>query len=107
LAEDPRYWRALCHVVLAGDLELARIEIDEGVSVPRGALAALMRSRGVDADDLDFRVRFAAMAALQLGWVALEDFIVMQADLEGVDREQVRSRVRKLVPSLLRGGPGE
>ena len=101
LAEDPRYWRALCHVVLAGDLDLARVEIDEGVSVPHGALAALREQRGISADDVDFRVRFAALAALQLGWVALEDFIVMQAELEDVDREEVRRRLRGIIASLL------
>ena len=35
IAEDGRYWRAVCRVVMEGDLELARVEIDEGVSVPR------------------------------------------------------------------------
>lgn len=124
LAEDPRYWRALCHVVLEGDLDLARIEIDEGVSVPRGALESLLRDRGRDPDaegsvrdeaegsvrdeaegsdpyDLDFRVRFAATAALQLGWVALEDFVLMLAEIEDVDRDDVRRRVRRIVASLL------
>jgi AcrR family transcriptional regulator len=103
LAEDPRYWRALCHVVLEGDLELARVEIDEGVSVPRGALAALRARRGGEGDDEDFRVRFAALAALQLGWVALEDFVVMQAELEDMDREELRRRVRRVIASLLSG----
>lgn len=101
LAEDPRYWRALCHVVLQGDLELARIEIDEDISVPRDALASLMDERGLASDDLDFRVRFAAVAALQLGWVALEDFVLLLAGLEATDREEVRRRVRRLVAQLL------
>ena len=105
LAEDPRYWRALCHVVLAGDIELARVEIDEGLSVPRDALEALLRARDIDPGDLDFRVRFAAMAALQLGWVALEDFVLMQAGLEDADRDDVRRRVRRVIADLIGPAP--
>ncbi len=105
LAEDPRYWRALCHVVLEGDLELARVEIDEGVSVPRDALESLLRERNIDPDDVEFRVRFAAVAALQLGWVALEDFVLLQAGLEDADRDAVRSQVRRLIASLMGPAP--
>ena len=103
LAQDPRYWRALCHVVLAGDLELARVELDLGVSVPRGALDSLLRERppASESDELDFRVRFAAAAALQLGWVALEEFVVTLAEIDGADRDEVRRQVRRLVASLL------
>ena len=100
LAADPSYWRALCHVVLEGDLELARLEIDDGVSIPRRALAALQEQRG-SGDDMDFRIRFAAVVAMQLGWVAFEDLVVMQADLEDADREGVRRGVRRLIASLI------
>jgi hypothetical protein len=90
-------------VVLAGDLELARVELDLGVSVPRGALDSLLRERppASESDELDFRVRFAAAAALQLGWVALEEFVVTLAEIDAADRDEVRRQVRRLVASLL------
>jgi hypothetical protein len=86
---------------MEGDLELARLEIDDGISVPRRALDHLIRERGIDPDDVEFRTRFAAMAALQLGWVALEEFLILLADLGEVDREEVRERVRGLIGSLV------
>ena len=67
LAEDSDYWRAITQVVMDGDLELARVEIDEGTSVPRRALDHLETTRGPDADPLDAKARFAAIAAAQLG----------------------------------------
>ncbi|MCP4037579.1 MAG: TetR family transcriptional regulator, partial [bacterium] len=81
LAEDPDYWRAVCQIMMEGDIDLARIEVDEGISVPRTALASLMEQYGIASDDLDFKARFAMMAALQLGWVALEDFIMLISDV--------------------------
>jgi AcrR family transcriptional regulator len=101
LAGDPDYWRAVCQVVMEGDLELARLEIDEGISVPRRALDALSTRRGVAPDDLDFKARFAALAALQLGWVAFEDFMMLIADVPEQDREALRERVRAIVVSFV------
>ena len=97
IAEDRRYWRAVCHVVMEGDLELARVEIDEGVSGPRHALEFIRERRGISPDDLDFKARFAAVVALQLGWAALEEFVFLVADVRDEDRDEVRERVRELV----------
>lgn len=102
IAEDRRYWRAVCHVVMEGDLELARVEIDEGVSVPRRALEFLMEKHEVASDDLDFKARFAAMVALQLGWAALEEFVFLLVDVRAADRDEVRERVRALVSTFAR-----
>lgn len=103
LAEDPIYWRAVCQTVMEGDLDLARIEVDEGISVPRRALRALRKLRGVAPDDEDFKARFAAGVALQLGWVAFEEFVLLVADVDERERDEVRRRVKQLVTSLVTG----
>ncbi len=97
LANDPPYWRAVCQSVMEGDLELVGIEVEENISVPRRALAALMERNDIAADDLDFKARFGAMAALQLGWVAMEDFILLISDVDEKDRNAVRERVKRLL----------
>ena len=101
LAEDVSYWRAVCQCVMEGDMELARIEVDEDISIPRRALKALMQSQDVAEDDLDFRARFAAVAALQLGWVALEEFVLLISDVRDEDREAVRERVKAMIERLV------
>ena len=105
LADDPGYWRAICHCVMEGDLELAGIEVDEGISVPRRALEALMQQFAIADDDLDFRARFAAVAALQLGWVALEDFVMLISDVGEEDRDAVRDRVKLLINGWFEASP--
>jgi AcrR family transcriptional regulator len=97
LAEDSGYWRAVCRVVMEGDLDLARIEIDEDLSVPRRVLRSFEAKADAGSDPLELKARFAAMAALQLGWVAFEDFMLLLADVDPVDRESVRARVKDFV----------
>jgi len=100
-AEDSDYWRAVCRIVMEGDLELARIEIDENVSVPRHVLRSLQKEHGVDDDDLRFKARFAAMTAQSLGWVAFEDFMMLQADVEPEQREEFRVQVKQFIREAL------
>ena len=100
ISEDTRYWRATCQVVMDGDMELARIEIDEDISVPRRALRELQQRDGFGDDDLKFKARFAAIAALQLGWVAFEDFMMLVADVPEHQRESLRAEVKRLIEQL-------
>ena len=102
LAEDELYWRAVTRVVMEGDLELARIEIDEGISIPRRALEAARSEHGLDTDDLDIKARFGLISAAQMGWVALEDFIMLISDVADEDRLAVRERARKLIQDWIR-----
>ncbi len=100
LIEDTRYWRATCQAVMDGDMDLARIEIDENISVPRHALRAMQQRDGVADDDLSYKARFAAIAALQLGWVAFEDFMMLVADVPEQQRESLRAEVKRLVEQI-------
>ncbi len=99
--EDSDYWRAVCKIVIDGDLELARIEIDEDIWVPRHVLRSLQKEHGIDADDLRFKARFAAMTAQQLGWVAFEDFMTLLADVEPEQREEFRAQVKQFIQEAL------
>ena len=99
--EDSDYWRAVCKIVIDGDLELARIEIDEDIWVPRHVLRSLQKEHGIDVDDLRFKARFAAMTAQQLGWVAFEDFMTLLADVEPEQREEFRAQVKQFIQEAL------
>lgn len=104
LGEDRDYWRAVCQVLMDGDLELARVEIDEGVSVPRSVLEALLAEGRIARDDLDFRAAFALGVVLQLGWAAFEEFGLLMADVAETDREAIRSRLRDHLAAEIRRG---
>jgi AcrR family transcriptional regulator len=103
LAEDTNYSRALCQSVMEGDLELASIEIEEGVSAPRHILRALQREEGQTTTDLDIKAQLAAMAAMQLGWAAFEDFILLLIDLEPEDRGALRDKVKEVMRTIADG----
>ena len=94
LAEDTRYWRATARAVIEGDMALARVEIDQGLSVPRRALEAMRERMGAGVDDPDFKVEFALLVAAQLGWVAFESFAMLIADVDEDDHDAFRERLR-------------
>ena len=93
LAQDTSYWRATAHVAIEGDLDLARVEIDEGFSVPRRAVEALRRELAAPADDLDFQARAALLITAQLGYVVFEELAMLFVEIDDGDREAVRERV--------------
>lgn len=107
IAEDDFYWRAICRVMMEDDLDLARIEVDEKISVPRRALDAAMAHYQIAPDDLDFKARFALLAATQMGWVALEDFIMLVADVDRDDRAEVRERAKALLEQWIKDMGGD
>ena len=94
LAEDTRYWRATARAVIEGDMALARVEIDQGLSVPRRALEAVREQTGAGVNDPDLEVAFALMVAAQLGWVAFESFAMLVVDVAEDDRDAFRERLR-------------
>lgn len=100
LAADEQYWKAVIRLVIEGELDIARIEVDEGTSVPRHALGVLTRRRGLDVPDLDAKSAVAVSAALQLGWVALEEFLFLVADVRPDEQEQVRTQARRIAAAL-------
>jgi len=93
--EDQRYWRAVVRATIEGDLELARTEIDEGVSVSRSALDFLTERRGLDEPTIGLKAALAEGTALQLGWMALEPFLFLVANVSDDEQEEVRARIRQ------------
>ena len=58
---------------------------------------SLMTRLEISDTDLDFKAKFAAIAALQLGWAALEDFVLLISDVDESEREAVRDRVKVII----------
>ena len=100
LAEDARYWRATCHAVLEGDLELAAVELEEGKSVPRQVRDALIRPDLTPAEALELKADFALLMMSQLGWVAFEAFAFLVNEVEGDAKEAVRALVRDRITKM-------
>ena len=93
LAADNRYWQAVIRLVLDGELSIATVELDDDVSVPRRALHALAHAEGLDEPDTELKGRVAASVALQLAWVALEEFVFAVTEVADDERDAVRAHV--------------
>lgn len=95
LAEDQRYLRAVVRAVLDGETDLAATEISAGASIPRGALDHLTASRGLDEADARTKAQVAMGMAMEMGWAALEPFIMAVLDVRDDEIDDVRDIVRR------------
>ena len=101
LADDVGYWRALCQTIMDGDIDLARIEIDKDASIPLDALRTFRERTGREPGDLDANARFAILVAMQLGWVAFEDFMLLLTGVAPEDRETLRREVKRVMEGIV------
>ncbi len=103
LGLDEQYWQVIARLILEGDLELAGLEFDEGISVPRRAFDVLATDHD---DSTDLKAAVAAAMALELGWAAFKPFVAKAVraeddEIEAVE-EELRATLRRIVGSALK-----
>lgn len=97
LVDDPGYLRAIVRSVLDDEMELARMEITEGVSVPRNALVHVAGTTDLSSVSTSLKARIALGIAMEMGWAALEPFIFAVTGTESAsDKDALRTEARRL-----------
>ena len=94
LTSEPRYLRAVVRAVLDNEMELATMELEAGVSIPRGALQHVAKMRQLDEPDTQIKALAAIGMALEMGWAALEPFLFAVTDVPTDEQDDVRDLVR-------------
>lgn len=97
LVNDPAYLRAIVRSVLDDEMALARIEIEEGVSVPRNALMHLAAQANMAEPSVELKARLGLGMAMEMGWAALEPFIFAVVDARTSEQQEA---VRKAARSM-------
>ncbi|MGI9323297.1 MAG: TetR family transcriptional regulator [Pseudomonadales bacterium] len=100
LGQDSQYLRAIVRLVLDGDIETATREIAEGISIPDEMQRLMTRQYG-DEVPPDVRARIALTFAIELGWAALEPYIMQIANVQADEAEEVREHARTLSRTFL------
>ena len=101
LGEDRQYLQTIVRLVLDGRLDIASQEIEAGQSIPVEARQFLMRNYPDDQIPVEAKARFAAAVAFELGWAALEPFIMRMADVSEAEQSEVRDHARVLARSFM------
>ena len=94
LNSEPRYLRAVVRAVLDNEMELATMELEAGVSIPRGALQHVAKMRQLDEPDTQIKALAAIGMALEMGWAALEPLLFAVTDVPTDEQDDVRDLVR-------------
>ena len=103
LLKQRRYLRAVAHCVLDGQLDLALLEITEGLSVPQSALQQFAANHGGKIT-FEMKSQTCAAMALEMGWVLLEPSIFAVSGIEEHEIGDARNAAielrRKMVGKL-------
>lgn len=98
LLDERRYLHAVVRCVLDGEMDLARTELDEGVSIPQATFAGMTERRGATESPARLKALLGMGMAIEMGWAAVEPFIAAvagikdEAEMEQVRREAVKVR---------------
>jgi len=101
LSKDSQYLRTVVRLVLDGDLATATQEIAAGVSVPAAAREHLTRNYPKGEIPVEAKARIALAVAAELGWAALEPFVMQLADVKKTEHKAVREHARTLLGDFL------
>jgi TetR/AcrR family transcriptional regulator, repressor for neighboring sulfatase len=99
--ERSRYWRLLARCLLDG---VPMSELQSSFPTVRRIieLVETLRGRETIASAIDSRSLGAAMAAMGLGWLVFEPFLVQAAGLDDRSAESYRDEMRKIAAHILR-----
>jgi len=104
LGEDAQYLQAIVRLVLDGDVETATQEIRSGISIPVEARKHITQHYSKGNVPTEVKARFAVSLAVELGWAALEPYILRLADVRKKEQDAVREEARTLIHGLRKTG---
>lgn len=106
--DDQRYIIAALRAAIEGDMELARTEIDEGVSLARRVLDRMTVVAGLDEPTFEQKLELIEGTATQLAWTAFEPFLFLLGDVRADEEEAMRQAfVDRVIDRAYRRPPGE
>lgn len=102
LGEDSQYLSAVVRLVLDGRLDVATRELDSEESVPVEARRLLTRKYQGALVPTEVKARLAIAAAIELGWAALEPYILQVAEVDETEQQAVIEYAKFLAGTFVR-----
>ncbi|MEM9254337.1 MAG: TetR/AcrR family transcriptional regulator [Pseudomonadota bacterium] len=99
---DLEYLRAVVRLVMDDALDIATLDIDEGLSVARYYLTLMFDVESVNELPLAAKVPVMTCMAMELGWAAMEPFLMMQTGIAEEDRDLARAHARNIARAFAR-----
>ena len=96
LGEDSSYLIALVRLILDGHVDTATREVDEGISIPIEFRNYVTRDFPAGDVPVEIKAQLALVYAIELGWSALEPYILRLADVSATEVDAVREAMREM-----------
>ena len=101
LGIDRTYIIAVIRCAIDGDLDLATLELREGLSIPRKAIEQLIYQSTDKIDDAEAKARVATVMSLEIAWALLEPYITTTLQISENEINVVKDHVTKFILSVV------
>lgn len=109
LADDQQYILSVIRSVMDGDLELATLELEDDISVPRHVLENLTEKLGYDTPTAEIKAAVLTSMAIENAWAGLKDYLLTMVDAKDHEVEEISRIVaqhsRELITKLKKNKP--
>jgi len=96
LAEDRSYTMAIIRCVVDGDMELATLDIKEGINAPRLIMNKFIRERFHGLSNGEIKSMMAVSIAIEWAWAAFNPYFMEILDAQGSEVEEIRATIAKV-----------
>lgn len=95
LAQDQEYILAVIRCVVDGEMELATLELDDGISVPRRIVDELIVDPEFDYTPAQIKAIAAAFMATELAWAVFGKYILKMVDADSTEAKYVEAAIAR------------
>ena len=95
LAQDQEYILAVIRCVVDGEMELATLELEDGISVPRRIVEELIGDPEFDRTPAQIKAITATFMATELAWAVFGKYILKMVDADSAEAADVEAAIAR------------
>ena len=100
LGIDKTYITAIIRCAIDGDLDLATIELDQGLSVPRKITKEFYKDNLENIDNIEAKSRMAMIMSSEIAWALLEPYLIITLEIKDKEKDKVKNRIIEFISNF-------
>jgi AcrR family transcriptional regulator len=101
LSKDQTYVMAVLRLVLDDEIELATIDLDEGVSVARRGVEDITRALGYEKPTTGIKAVVAAVMMIEMSWAVMAPFTLRQIGAKPSEEKKIHKRLGEISQQMM------
>ena len=81
-------------------MDLATIELDQGLSVPRKITKEFYKDNLENIDKIEAKSRMAMIMSSEIAWALLEPYLIITLEIKDKEKEKVKNRIIEFISNF-------